>query len=215
MKRQALRPVALMLSLLLVAAVPAQAGTIHLADVIQLAAETRRGTATDLRLRSIQQQGGPTVASGVTPANTQGKGGGAGQNTPPDDSVPSAMIVGDTTASIIQDPAPQQGGQVETIDLGDVTGTVCDCGEIPVIDVPGGGVPWWPFLALGGIPLFFINGGDNPGPTPTITPPTDVIPEPATLMLFGTSLLALGAGARRRRRHNKSLNVDTDGAGEV
>ena len=30
------------------------------------------------------------------------------------------------------DPTPSQGvGRVETVDLGDVTGTVCDCGEIP------------------------------------------------------------------------------------
>ncbi|HWS89653.1 MAG TPA: hypothetical protein VN282_21965 [Pyrinomonadaceae bacterium] len=26
----------------------------------------------------------------------------------------------------------QSGGQVQTVDLGDVTGTVCDCGEIPI-----------------------------------------------------------------------------------
>ncbi len=30
------------------------------------------------------------------------------------------------------DPTPpQSGGKVETVDLGDVTGRVCDCGEIP------------------------------------------------------------------------------------
>jgi hypothetical protein len=40
------------------------------------------------------------------------------------------------------------------------------------------------------------------------------VPEPATLILFGTSLLALGARARRRfsRRDN---TVETVAAGEV
>ena len=202
-----------MLSLLLVAATPAKAGTIHFADV--RAAEGRRISSAGPNLRAIQQQGGKVLASGVTP-DSRVKGGEDRASSNASINIPDTLIGGQIDPAILQDPAqPQQGGQVETIDLGDVTGTVCDCGEILVEDIPGG-VPWWPLLGLAGIPLFFIDDGDKPpntppGPTPTPT----VVPEPATLFLFGTSLLALGAGARRRRRMSKALNLDTDGAGEV
>jgi PEP-CTERM motif len=208
-----------MLSLLLVAATPAKAGTIHFADVLRAAAEGRRVSSAGPHVRAIQQQGGQLVASGVAP-DSRTKGSEAGASSNATVNIPDTSTTGSINPSIMQDPArPQQGGQVETIDLGDVTGTVCDCGEIPVEDIPGG-VPWWPLLGLAGIPLFFIGDGDKPPNTPpppgtTPTPPTTPVPEPATLFLFGTSLLALGAGARRRRRTSKALNIDTDGAGEV
>jgi hypothetical protein len=199
MKHQAPRIVALMLSVLLAAAAPARAGTIHFADVMQAAAEGRRGPWADLRLRAIQQQGGRT-APGVVATTAQKSDAGTTASGTPDGST-----AGNTAVSIIsQDPAQQPQGTVQTIDLGDITGTVCDCGILPDIDVPGG-FPLWPLLGLGGIPLLFINR-DNPppedtppGPTPNPTPPPAPIPEPATLLLFGSGLLALGAGARRRR----------------
>jgi hypothetical protein len=113
-----------------------------------------------------------------------------------------------TPAPAAADPTlSQSGGQVETIDLGDVTGTVCDCGEIPVPPpARAGGFPWW---LLGGIPLICVSGicfdsseecevNCGPGPTPTPPPPPNPVPEPATLLLFGSGLLALGARARRR-----------------
>ena len=205
MKHQAPRIVALMLSVLLAAAAPAKAGTIHFADVMQAAAAGRRGPWADLRLRALQQQGGKT-ASGVlvttaqkTDASATASGNAAG--------APDGSTAGNTSTSLIsQDPAQQPQGTVTTIDVGDISGTVCDCGPAPPEDVirRGGGFPW---LSLVGIPLICLTGictGDEKvcvdcGTTSTPTPTPPGIPEPATLLLFGSGLLALGARARRRR----------------
>ena len=112
-----------------------------------------------------------------------------------------------------------------------MTGTVCDCGEIPAILEEGRGFPWW---LLGGVPLICVSGvcfdsdeeqpppppGPTPPPppgnTPTPTPPpTTPVPEPTTLLLFGTGLLAVGARARRRFGR-KAADADTNAsAGEV
>lgn len=101
------------------------------------------------------------------------------------------------------------GVDVDVTEEGEVEGTICDCGEILIA---GGGFPKWPLLFLTAIPLAFIDTDDGctscdqstPTPTPTPSPnntPTPT-PEPASLLLFGTGLLAFGAGLRRR--YNKS-----------
>lgn len=223
MKHQALRPFALMLSVLLIAAVPAQAGTIQLGDVIALATvNSQSGRQTlDLRLRSVTQNGNPNSQSGQNPS-ANGNGQERGNAQTPTAAAPvtggDANITGTTVA--VQEPGSVQ---VETIELGDIQGTICDCGEIP--GIPGGGFPKLPLLALAGIPLLFLGGGDNdspPGDFVIIPPPTPVpetpIPEPATLLLFGSGLAALGAGARRRRAargNNAGHDVETADAREV
>lgn len=217
MKHQGISATALMLIFLLVMAVPARASVLHFADVVYMPAST--GAASDVRLRISPQSGTSTIA----PQQSIQRGGAAGT---PQQSGANAPAGGSTTPN--DATLSQSGGQVETVDLGDVTGTVCDCGEIPSMpEIPGGGFPFWPFIGLVAIPLAFIPGGDEvvpfvipppiiptPVPQPQPQPPSTPVPEPATLLLFGTSLLALGA--RARRRFSRCDNgVETVAAGEV
>ena len=184
------------LSVFLLTAAPALAEPVRIHQVQTVT--TSSGTI-DLRLNTLVSQDPVAPGTGSTPQTGPRKETTDSQGGTKTDSVLSGVTVASQA---------QQLG-VEIVEEGEVEGTVCDCGEILIA---GGGFPKWPLLFLAAVPLVFINDCDScvDNPTSTPTPPTSVstptptpTPEPASLLLFGTGLLAAGAGLRRRYTKSK------------
>jgi hypothetical protein len=181
-------------------AVPALADTVRFNQVVQ----THSGSKGPLELKINTLVSQDPAGSG-TKVSTQ-------QNGPRNESASTQTPGGPKTEPLISNVVLTSQGQDIGIDIteaGEVEGTICDCGEILVA---GADFPKWPFLFLGAIPFVFISDCDTcdepPGSNPTPTPPTSTptppqpTPEPASLLLFGSGLLAVGAALRRR--HGKA-----------
>ena len=204
MMSRAFRSTAAILSILLLSGVPTHAAPVAISEVIQVLGSYQN--PPELRLRSISQNGSEAVSEGdgPSPIASAAQESAAGAVVEIADTSTGATVDASSSDTLLSGVAvsmdPQAG--VDVVDQGDVEGTICDCGEITV---PGGGFPKWPLLFLAAIPFFFLHGCDDcdtPPPT-TPTPPDEVIPEPASLLLFGTGLAAIGA--RLRKRQSKKL----------
>ena len=171
-----------------------------------------RASANRIEARSVQEVFGPnqnisTLHIGrvsnhylpvadleiPTPRESQGR-------TPKVDIESESLLSGVGFYALSQDPQKQTQATVEV--------AICDCGDVTI--PVAGGFPKWPLLFLAGVPFLFIKGGEDvlpplPGPTPTLTPtlnvipPTQTIPEPASLLLLLTGACALGFRLRRSR----------------
>ena len=189
--RRSFHPIAVLLTVLLLASTPVKAGPVTIGDVIQIVGSYQNPPSLGL----------PSFSQGRSSSRPDGSTTGS-------QTIDSSVVIINHDSLLSGVVAETQTNQdpVNIVVQGDVEGTVCDCGEVTI----PGGFPKWPLVFLAAIPFFFIEDDDcddcdkvvpTPTPTPNATPtPTPApVPEPASLLLFGSGLAALGASLRRRR----------------
>jgi hypothetical protein len=172
-----------------------EAGPIRFDQVVQVlnANPVKANTGSFTRLRVVSYYDGFVVGTAERDDDDDDKTDGKRQD---------GRVITETRTDIVEDD-------------------VCDC----VDDEKKGKFPKWALLGLAAIPIAFIlikRKKDTPTPTPTIpttqtptptppmmtptptppmmtpTPPPEPVPEPMTILLFGTGLASIGLAARRK-----------------
>ena len=189
--RRCCRMLVALIGIILLTVGPAQADPIQVGRVVQTL-RTVQGT-TDFQLTLLTQDPVPSGTKTTAPTTRAG----IGSSDPKLDALLSGFPIVPQSVDVAVDDISEEG---------EVDGTICDCGEILIA---GGGFPKWPLVFLAAVPIAFIPDKETdstptptpppPGPSPTPTP----TPEPASLLIFGTGLVAVGAGLRRRYNRAK------------
>ena len=207
MRERAFRTAAITASLLLMVAIPAHASPVQIGEVIQVVSGSQRsgGQNASVELRALSHDDRATAGTSTTSTAA----GSDSISTSGDSSSSSAIT------TIVQD----QGATVQTEVTEDIGVEECECGDFKV---PVAGFPKWPFIPLVG--LVCLTGictsdkctpkaGEDVNCQPvTICTDCNQVPEPASLILFGSGIAALGARLRRRRTQIKDQAATISGS---
>ena len=212
MKNRAFRAVAVMVSLVLMLAIPAQASPVQINEVVQVVSGSQRsgGQNASVSLRFLAQDDNATAGGATTSASDSSASGNSSSS-------------GATTS--VQDPS--SGGAIIQTDVTEDIGVEeCECGPFTV---PVAGFPKWPFIPLVGLVCLVpdlctkctpkqgedanCNHIEIPDCTTTGTCPQ--VPEPASLVLFGSGMAALGASMRRRRAQAREAQAQEAAAANI
>jgi hypothetical protein len=111
------------------------------------------------------------------------------------------LVKGDPTPDFLPETHDEEPVELASNDVGVIPLFAPPEYSTPGVTPPGGGVPGIPFIPP-------VGGGGKPPNTPVTStstppdgPPTDVVPEPGTLVLMLTGIPAAAEALRRRRRH--------------
>src|SRR5438105_3201452 len=176
MRNRALRPFVTVLSLLLAACTTAQAGPVSITEVVQVIGSYKNiAQVPGLRFRAI------TTSRPSDDPHSPNSNSGSHVDTQITDIVNSSLSTApaspDSLLSGMEIKSDDTPSQIDVINQGDLEGSICDCGEIPVVEHHH--MHWWPLIFLAAIPFFFIHHHNEcttcplVTPTPTPTPPPD------------------------------------------
>lgn len=203
MRKRAFRTAAITFSLLLMVAVPAQASPVQLGEVTQVVSGSQRhgGQSASVQLRYVSSDDGATAGTSSTSTATSDGASTSGNSS--------------SITTPLQDP----GAVIQTEVTEDIGVDECECGDFTV---PVAGFPKWPFIPLVGlvclVPDLCTSGkcepkaGQDENCQEVVCTDCNQVPEPASILLFGSGLVAIGARLRRRRTQIKDQAATISGS---